>query len=299
MHLSGELADWSLKDMLQIMHVTQKTGSLDIEGEHRGRIHFRDGTVTGAELVGRKDTDVGNHRSEVADILFVLSTLDNGSFSVGAADGPDTPGWSIEEILADVDALRSLEGEVADAGLFEAGAIRVGNEIEEPINISPDDWAVLVSLIRPFTFDNLEARVGPGSAVRTLHTLHRLGVAEATSELDDESDWLDRVADNAAPLSDDPIWLEEVPRERESQIQPNEPLAAAPEEDPVVAPAEDPVVAPAEEPLVEAADDSAPKPAPNVRKPTDVPGVSAPASTTLTDGVYAEIRRLRSKVADK
>jgi hypothetical protein len=31
----------------------------------------------------------------------------------------------------------------------------------------------------------------------------------------------------------------------------------------------------------------------------EVKGVSAPASTTLTDGVYDEIRRLRSRVADK
>ena len=35
-----------------------------------------------------------------------------------------------------------------------------------------------------------------------------------------------------------------------------------------------------------------------VRTPADVRGVAAPASTTLTDGVYDEIRRLRSKVSD-
>jgi hypothetical protein len=31
----------------------------------------------------------------------------------------------------------------------------------------------------------------------------------------------------------------------------------------------------------------------------EVVGVAAPASTTLTDGVYDEIRRLRSRVADR
>jgi hypothetical protein len=31
----------------------------------------------------------------------------------------------------------------------------------------------------------------------------------------------------------------------------------------------------------------------------ELKGVSAPASTTLTDGVYDEIRRLRSRVGDK
>ncbi len=36
-----------------------------------------------------------------------------------------------------------------------------------------------------------------------------------------------------------------------------------------------------------------------IKAPVDVRGVSAPASTILTDGVYDEIRRLRSRVADK
>ena len=55
MHLSGQLTDWSINDLLQIMQVTQKTGSLDIDGERRGRVHFRDGSVTGAELSGLAD----------------------------------------------------------------------------------------------------------------------------------------------------------------------------------------------------------------------------------------------------
>jgi hypothetical protein len=36
-----------------------------------------------------------------------------------------------------------------------------------------------------------------------------------------------------------------------------------------------------------------------VRVPSDLKGVAAPASTTLTDGVYDEIRRLRSRVGEK
>ena len=35
------------------------------------------------------------------------------------------------------------------------------------------------------------------------------------------------------------------------------------------------------------------------RAHVELKGVSAPASTTLTDGVYDEIRRLRSRVGDK
>ncbi|HWL48633.1 MAG TPA: DUF4388 domain-containing protein, partial [Acidimicrobiia bacterium] len=83
MHLSGQLSDWSINDLLQIMQVTKKTGSLDIEGERRGRVHFRDGRVTGAELTGFEGAHTGSDLAGVADILYVLSSVAEGSFSVG------------------------------------------------------------------------------------------------------------------------------------------------------------------------------------------------------------------------
>lgn len=280
MHLSGQLSDWSINDLLQIMQVTKKTGSLDIEGERRGRVHFRDGTVTGAELTGGRESQLGSDRGGVADILYVLSTLEKGSFSVGPADGPETPGWSVEDITADVEALRNLEGEVTDAGLFGADGIELVAEITEPITLAPSDWSVVVSLVQPFSFRHLEDRHGRGGAVRTLHTLHRLAIAETVGGAvetiiddkdEDESEWLDRIADDVATESDEPTWLEQA--QQSATTVPEVDLPAA-----------------AEETLLEVAADEVPE---------DVRGVSAPASTTLTDGVYDEIRRLRSKVAEK
>lgn len=280
MHLSGQLSDWSINDLLQIMQVTQKTGSLDIEGARRGRIHFRDGSVTGAELIGIKGSYMGSDRSGVADILYVLSTLEDGSFAVGAADGPDGSGWGVEDVLADVDALRLLEDEVVDAGLFEASGVRFVKSIDGPITIEPDDWEVLMSLVQPFTFNHLEARMGRGGAVRIFHTLHRLGVAEVIVG-DEESEWLDRLADEIVPESGDPTWLERVEEKPESKPEPT----PEPELEIEVEPVAVAVVPDTPETIEE--------------EHEEVRGVSAPASTTLTDGVYDEIRRLRSKVADK
>lgn len=273
MHLSGDLSDWSINDLLQIMQVTKKTGSLDIDGQRRGRIHFVDGTVTGAELSGAQGSYVGHERGGVADILYVLSTLDTGTFSVGAADGPEGDGWSVEDVLADVEALKSLEGEVIDAGLFEASGVRLIQEIDEPITISPEDWSVVVALVHPFTFGHLESLMGRGGAVRVFHTLHRLGVAETIDSEEDESGWLDRLAEGIAP-EPSPAPVAE-PAEVEAAP---EPAPAAEDEKTAAEPAPEPVAAEAD--------------------PVKLRGVSAPASTTLTDGVYDEIRRLRSKVAD-
>lgn len=282
-NLSGQLADWSINDLLQIMQVTKKTGSLDIAGERKGRIHFVDGAVTGAELSGDKGSYRGSDRGSIADILYVLSTLDSGTFGVGAADGPEGSGFSVEDVMGEVAALRSLEGEVIDAGLFEASGVRLVKEVDEPLTMEPEDWQVLVSLVQPFTFDYLESRVGRGGAVRIFHTLHRLGVAEAI-EGDDESEWLDQLAGGLAAASSEPTWLEQVDEE------PGAKHIAAEDEAPAAPAAEQAQPAAEEEPLPQALQ-SEPHSA-------GIRGVAAHASTTLTDGVYDEIRRLRSKVSD-
>jgi hypothetical protein len=133
-------------------------------------------------------------------------------------------------------------------------------------------------LVQPFTFDFLESRIGRGAAVRIFHTLHRLGVAEPVGP-DGESEFLDQLADGIASPPSEPIWVEQ-----------NEEGAAQPAAATAPAPAA---------PAAQGAPESSDKPKPDAEpEPAGVVGVSAPASTTLTDGVYDEIRRLRSKVAE-
>lgn len=279
MHLSGQLKDWSIDDLLQIMQVTQKTGSLDIDGERHGRIHFKDGAVTGAELTGSGGSYLGSDRGGIADVLYVLSALSDGSFAVGPADGPDAPGWSVEDVTADVEALQSLEGEVIDAGLFDASQLRLTHQIDGPIQIEPADWATLVSLVQPFTFDELEAKLGRGGAIRLFHTLHRLGVADAQAVEEEDANWLDKIADDVAPEPESQAWAEE------SEEAAEDPSPMSQQEEAPAPQAEEVHELPA---VVEIDGDD-----------EDVRGVAAPASTMLTDGVYDEIRRLRSKVAEK
>ncbi|MGH8951598.1 MAG: DUF4388 domain-containing protein [Acidimicrobiia bacterium] len=288
MHLSGQLSDWSINDLLQIMQVTKKTGSLDIEGQRRGRVHFRDGRVTGAELNGVQGAYTGSDRGAVADILYVLSTVQEGSFSVGAADGPDAKGWTVEECLLDVESLQSLEGEVVDAGLFEANAVKLIHEIGDPVTIEPDDWQVFVNLVPSFTFGALENRYGRGTAVRIFHTLHRLNLAETVALTEGETDWLDRLAEGVAPGTTGSNWAEPVVETDAVAETKSEDFVDSP--DPV--PAEDSETVAEPEPITLAA-------AKQGRERADLKGVAAPASTTLTDGVYDEIRRLRSRVGEK
>jgi len=306
MQLSGQLSDWSINDLLQIMQVTSKTGSLDIEAARNGRVHFRDGRVTGAELTGSREGHLGSDRSSVADVLYVLSGSDEGSFAVGAADGPDVEGWSVEEVVSDVDDLRSLEGEVVDSGLLEASGVRLVQNIEEPMTVEPDDWQTLATLVRPFTFDYLESQHGRGTAVRIFHTLDRLGMAEVIAAGDNESEWLDRLAEDVSPSSGEPTWLEDLEKktsdEPELAESADEALVAVTdrddEESGEAKPADEEALI-VIEPEFSEDPDAGQETTTKKRVSADVQGVSAPASTTLTDGVYDEIRRLRSKVGEK
>ncbi|MDX1467717.1 MAG: DUF4388 domain-containing protein [Acidimicrobiia bacterium] len=288
MHLSGQLKDWSISDLLQIMQVTHKTGSLDIEGEKRGRVHFREGMVTGAELTGASTTYVGNNRGGIADVLYVLAGLTQGTFSVGAADGPDTEGWSVEQVIDDIGALQALETEVANAGLIEAPGVKLVEEIDRTVELTPGDWSVLVSLVQPFSFAQLESTLGRGAAVRILFTLHRLGVSEPLAQRESESGFFDKLADQIAPEPDRPTWRETAASEQPAPASaPAEPAAAA--DEPAPAAAEPPSARPRRIPQPPAADSE---------DSENADGVAAPASTMLTDGVYDEIRRLRSKVGE-
>lgn len=284
MHLSGQLSDWSMNDLLQIMQVTKKTGSLDIEGERRGRVHFREGRLTGAELSGVDGAHTGSDRDGLADILYVLASVAEGTFSVGAADGPDAKGWTVEEVLHDVEALQTLESEVADSGLFEANGVKLVHEIADVVTIEAAEWQTFANLVPTFSFGALEAKYGRGTAVRMFHTLNRLGLVEIVAVPEEEAAWLDRLAEGVATGSS---WnghsdaAETVIEELET-TQPEDSSETESVDEPSTEP----------EPIAIA-------PVATPRAQAELKGVSAPASTTLTDGVYDEIRRLRSRVGDK
>lgn len=290
MNLSGQLADWTMDDLLQIVHVTKKTGSLDIVGARKGRVHFKEGHVTAAELHSTRGVYAGTDPSIIADVVFVLGSLEEGAFAMGPADGPEVDGIDIELVSKRVGELRALETVVADQGLIGSGEVVLRSSIDDDITMTPEDWAALASLVQPFTFDSLEERLGRGAAIRVVHAFHRLGIAEvsdtAAEEIidhgpgevsEEESNWLDRLADEVSS-TDSTKWLDEA-------------VAGAPK-------AEATPGTPDSKPVADKDPEVVIDPDELEAKPVGARGISAPASTTLTHGVYDDIRRLRSKVSE-
>jgi hypothetical protein len=174
---------------------------------------------------------------------------------------------------------------VADSGLFEANGVKLTHEVGEAVTLEPGDWHTFVNLVPAFSFGALEARYGRGTAVRMFHTLNRLGLAETVAVPEEEADWLNRLAEGVAPGV---TWNGHAEVGETSTEEPEPaPAEASIEPEPAIEPEAADV-----EPVPVAATEKA-------RSQTELKGVSAPASTTLTDGVYDEIRRLRSRVGDK
>jgi hypothetical protein len=183
MMLSGNLSDWSVGDLLQMLHITKKTASLHIDGTDRsGVVHFESGAIVNAE-VSLGGPPGGQPRDEVVEAVYVLELLDEGLFEIKNEVPPRTI-----EPLAVAEALE-LAGQHLDAerhldetGLLSARGLRLAQTIAEPIILSEQVWNAISVSIPAFTFPELEARLGRAGAVATIEQFRDLGILEAVLE---------------------------------------------------------------------------------------------------------------------
>lgn len=265
MNLSGTLDDWTIADLLQIMKVTQKTGSLVIEGALGGAIHFQAGRVVAAELAQGPSLDEAasdeERRTASTDALYVLFSSAAGAFQVRDLSRPEHHGWAVDELVAEMNRLTGLGSEIGEAGLLDHPVMLAGS-IPAPVTVMPEDWWALASLISTFSLSQLEAELGRGRAIRLLHVLWRLGIAEKVEEGFDLAeaalpDSVEAEAGDPVPQPENEFWLDALAAEIDDRI----PRVGDPAE----------VAASRKE----------------------VTGVAAPASTTLVGPILDEMRRLR------
>jgi hypothetical protein len=228
MILSGNLSNWSVADLIQIMRVTAKTGGLRIDGSRTGVIYFRDGNVAGAELRGQNPpTDNDSSWACLVDAVYVLSQVNDGSFFVGD-DELDQRGstWGVSEVMAAVERVAHLEGEIRSLGVGESTEMRLTPTSGASVTLGAEDWAAVAAIARVFSLETLEQELGRSRALHVINALVGRGLAELTEELVSPADapveevptlaWFDqkRSTDNDLDLDTD---INFVPR---SQITP-------------------------------------------------------------------------------
>jgi len=105
MHLNGDLSDFALADILQILSLGRKTGTLLVEnGSVKGRIVIEEGRITGAEA-----QPGGNF----ADALIRRGKLDTGTLAQLRRIGTGCPEWNLKSLLLESGLLNERDMEKA------------------------------------------------------------------------------------------------------------------------------------------------------------------------------------------
>jgi hypothetical protein len=184
MMLSGNLGNWPVTDLLQIMRVTQKTGALRIDGSRPGVIHFINGQIAGAGIAGQKvPSNLEETRRCTIDALHVLVNNSDGSFLVADPEvAESSPRWEVIEIMTEVDRLRMIEADIRREGISEATPLRLISGGPTPVTLHADDWEAIVALVPSFSLNSLEHDLGRSRALQVTATLISRGLA-VTNEI--------------------------------------------------------------------------------------------------------------------
>jgi hypothetical protein len=255
MILSGNLTDWSVPELLQIMRVTDKTATLRVEGPRSGVISFLSGAIAGGRVSGVPPAS--ESRQGAIDAVYFLHDAGEGSFFVGNAEAEEGDAvFTVEEILAEVGHLRDLEADVGRLGAKEDSLLTLVSAPGGAVTLDPRDWEALAALVPGFTMDDLSARGGRSTALQIVHALLQRGLVEVGAP---------RPEGEAPPVVD---RLGEAPLEQEADLSTEIPVPPDPRN----------------QGEVEGEDDTH-----RLRR-----GVASNPSTTLVSGVLDEMRRLRT-----
>jgi len=270
--LSGNLSNWSVADLLQMMRVTGKTAALRIEGTRAGVIHFNEGKLAGATLAGqRPSADMDQHRLSTIDALFVLTGPTEGSFFVASPEfEPNSPSWEVAEIMAEVEHLRLIESEIRALGVEENSPLVLTADVPSPVTLHAEDWATLVALVPAFSLASLERTMGRTRAFQVVNTLLSRGLTVKDTSFEvDLSPATPVVVAAEQPVDEFPVleWLGDHPVQGAVDLSTD--ISAS-----------------------SRVDESVEVPEPDAKR--HLKGVHASAETTLVSGVLDDMRRLRT-----
>jgi hypothetical protein len=173
MPLQGDLKEFSLSDIIQLVDLSKQTGAVHISGELDGKkvegwIYFRSGVVISARF-GRLPPD---------EALYTLFTLPSGSFVFD--EGVDLPSREINdsnevlimEGIRRVDEWNTIRDRTPPLDTVLGLAMTL-NERRPEVSLAPEEWRILTLVDGRNTVAEIAERCGLGE-FRTCQIIVRL-----------------------------------------------------------------------------------------------------------------------------
>ncbi len=184
MILNGQLDDWTVEDLLQIMRITGKTGSLNIVSSPSASIHFSEGRVCGIDIKDVEDlsdTDPAVAANVMAERLRMILPLRTGRFHIGGLARHSGNSMDVPDLLEAVSKLIALERAALGDDITEETPLKLRLRLD-PVTLEPDTWLAIVDLVGTFSLERLMGRVGRSEAIQLLALLRSEDLFEPTDE---------------------------------------------------------------------------------------------------------------------
>jgi hypothetical protein len=181
--LQGNLATFSLDEVLQLLAETAKTGTLHVTGDGvRGVVHLADGDLCGADLDGVDGRLPRDLDARVLDTCFAFARLADGAFefetSLGGPAGPVVDALPVAVLLGRLHRL--VEDWPAISRVVPSFDLRpsLTEELaDDVVTIDRASWSVLVAVDGTRTVREIAAELDRSAAevASTLRTLVTAG----------------------------------------------------------------------------------------------------------------------------
>lgn len=173
MALSGDLSEFSLTDLIQLVDLSKKTGGVHIKGQRAGQtyegwLYFRDGKIIGASIPGMRPLEA----------VYTFFTLASGPFRFDEDQRLETPTITLSNETIIMEGIMRQEAWAAIQQQIPSLAL-VPRFVPNPatgsgeINLDAEEWRVLTMVNGKNTVAQIAQRSGLGE-FRTCEILAEL-----------------------------------------------------------------------------------------------------------------------------
>jgi hypothetical protein len=186
--LAGDLSEFPLTDIIQLVDLSKKTGAVDIEGQRgskifRGRIYFRDGKIVGAEMPGYTPLEA----------VYTFFTVSSGPFHFRDNTRLEEPTIKVSNEMIIMEGIMRQDSwqdtEQDDAPSLSMIPRLVPNPTSgsSDINLQAEEWRILTMVNGKNTVQQIAQRSGLGES-RTREIIAELLTSGLIEERPDSED---------------------------------------------------------------------------------------------------------------